>query len=104
MTQDEDLMVKFALKWLPYGGGDEHILPEFGVTPDEFYRRLSLLVNTVRATRVDLGSRRQLVELCSLELARPVFPHARRRKLSRTDRGEQPAGAPQRRSMSPSRR
>ncbi|UZG59909.1 hypothetical protein [Rhodococcus opacus] len=62
-------MIAFALKWLPYGGGDEHILPEFGVVPVEFYRRLVQLMNTVGATHVELGTRRQLVELCSLKLA-----------------------------------
>lgn len=70
MTQDEDLMVRFALKWLPYGGGDEHILPEFGLMPTEFYRRLAQLAETMRATNIDLGLRRQLVELCSLKLTR----------------------------------
>lgn len=104
MTHDEDLMVRFALKWLPYGGGDEHILPEFGLMPDEFYRRLSQLMDTICTPHLDPGSRRRLSEFSSLKLARPVLTHARRRRHSRTDQVKHPAGTSPRRGMPPSRR
>ncbi len=91
MTHDEDLMVRFALKWLPYGGGDEHILPEFGLMPDEFYRRLSQLMDTVGTPHLDPGSRRRLSEFSSLKLARPAVAHARRRHCAQPDPNNSPA-------------
>lgn len=37
-------MIDFAYRWRDFDG-DEYILPEFGIQPDEFYRRLlSILV------------------------------------------------------------
>jgi hypothetical protein len=39
-NKEELAMLDFAIKWAPFGGGDEHILPEFGVLPAVFYRRL----------------------------------------------------------------
>lgn len=42
-------MIAFAAKWEPFVGGDEYILPEFGVQPGEFYRRLAHLLTDDRA-------------------------------------------------------
>lgn len=33
--------VAFALRWAQFDSGDEYILPQFGITPVAFYRRLS---------------------------------------------------------------
>ncbi len=35
MTADD--LIKFVVKWEPFGGGDEYILPEFGIVPAVFY-------------------------------------------------------------------
>lgn len=68
MTPDEHLMLTFALRWLPYGGGDEHLLPEFGLHPPDFYGRLQEMVAR-RFTGVDFETRRQLLEHCAVKLA-----------------------------------
>ncbi|MBD0860344.1 hypothetical protein IA539_03855 [Gordonia sp. zg691] len=34
-------MVQFVARWAPYDGGDEEILPTFGVRPAVFYRRMA---------------------------------------------------------------
>ncbi|WP_143548714.1 DUF3263 domain-containing protein [Rhodococcus sp. ACPA1] len=65
MTEDELVMLDFAVKWAPFGGGDEHILPEFGVFPTEFYQRLQRLL---RHPGVNECVRRRLDELCALKL------------------------------------
>jgi hypothetical protein len=100
VRQDQAQMIAYAQKWLPYGGGDEHILPEFGLVPAVFYRRLLRLMNTVGATQVELGSRRQLVELCSLKLA-----HVGREEesLSRSGASSDQSFDRRRRSRVPSR-
>ena len=61
-------MLTFALRWLPYGGGDEHLLPEFGLNPPAFYRRLQEML-AKRFTGVDFETRRQLLEHCAVKLA-----------------------------------
>ncbi|KXX58912.1 hypothetical protein [Rhodococcus sp. LB1] len=67
MTKEELAMLDFAVKWAPFGGGDEHILPEFGIFPAVFYRRLQRLL-THHPTLNDTV-RRRLDELCTLKLA-----------------------------------
>ncbi|MDX5967371.1 hypothetical protein SIM91_29545 [Rhodococcus opacus] len=79
MTKDELAMLDFAVKWAPFGGGDEHILPEFGVYPAVFYRRLQPLLT--HHPTVNDSVRRRLDELCTLKLA-PTHP-AKRRSYSR---------------------
>ncbi|WP_009476885.1 DUF3263 domain-containing protein [Rhodococcus sp. JVH1] len=71
MTEDELEMLDFAVKWAPFGGGDEHILPEFGVFPTAFYRQLQRLLT--RHHGVNDSVRRRLDELCTLKLA-PMHP------------------------------
>jgi hypothetical protein len=70
VTKDELAMLDFAVKWAPFGGGDEHILPEFGVFPTEFYRRLQRLL-TDHSTIND-SIRRPLDELCISRLESPA--------------------------------
>ncbi|MFZ2178635.1 MAG: DUF3263 domain-containing protein [Rhodococcus sp. (in: high G+C Gram-positive bacteria)] len=69
MTPDEHAMLTFARQWLPYGGGDEHILPEFGLLPPVFYSRLHQLLGKNRFLGDDFGVRRQLLEQCAVKLA-----------------------------------
>lgn len=70
MTREERAMLRFALSWLPYGGGDELVLPEFGIFPPVFYRRLLRLLETCHDPEVDPAAKAELVELCSLKLTR----------------------------------
>jgi hypothetical protein len=78
VTREELEMLDFAVKWAPFGGGDEHILPEFGIFPAVFYRRLQRLL---AHTTVDDSVRRRLDELCTTKLA-PARP-GRKRSYSR---------------------
>lgn len=32
-------VLRFLTRWAPFGGGDEEILPTFGITPTTFYSR-----------------------------------------------------------------
>lgn len=66
MTKDELAILDFAVKWAPFGGGDEHILPEFGIFPAVFYHRLQRLLH--RHLSVNDTVRRRLDELCTLKL------------------------------------
>ncbi|MFC0454095.1 DUF3263 domain-containing protein [Rhodococcus jostii] len=67
MTEGELAMLDFAVKWAPFGGGDEHILPEFGVFPTVFYQRLQRLLT--HHPGVNDSVRRRLDALCTLKLA-----------------------------------
>ncbi|MBC2642086.1 MULTISPECIES: hypothetical protein [unclassified Rhodococcus (in: high G+C Gram-positive bacteria)] len=79
MTREELDMLDFAVKWAPFGGGDEHILPEFGIFPAVFYRRLQRLL--ARHATVDDSVRLRLDELCTNKLA--PAPTGRKRSYSR---------------------
>ncbi|KXF53468.1 hypothetical protein AXA44_08390 [Rhodococcus sp. SC4] len=70
MTNEEEAMVVFALRWAPYGGGDEHILPQFGLLPAVYYRRLQRLLTSKILERIGYGTKRSLLELCAVKLAR----------------------------------
>lgn len=39
-------MVCFVAKWAPFGGGDEDVLPTFGVHPIVFYSRVATLIRS----------------------------------------------------------
>ncbi|MFI6040186.1 hypothetical protein ACIA8C_01035 [Nocardia sp. NPDC051321] len=45
MRYQRDLL-EFAVEWAPYDGGDEHVLPIFGLTIGEYYTRLLRLLAT----------------------------------------------------------
>ena len=79
MTREELDMLDFAVKWAPFGGGDEHILPEFGILPTVFYRRLQRLLT--RHTTINDSVKRRLDELCTTKLT-PTRPN-RKRSYSR---------------------
>jgi len=67
VTREELDMLDFAVKWAPFGGGDEHILPEFGVFPTVFYRRLQRLLT--HHPTINDSVKRRLDELCTTKLA-----------------------------------
>ncbi len=50
---DENDLVRFAVQWAPFGGGDEYILPAFGLLPEQFYRRVHRAVQSGHTDRDD---------------------------------------------------
>jgi hypothetical protein len=66
MDSYERELVEFAVRWCPYGGGDEHILPEFGISPGEFYRRVLTTLDTqpTPESATALGQWVRLRKLC----------------------------------------
>lgn len=74
MRPDDRAMLAFAAKWSPFGGGYEHILPEFGLTPAVFYRRLLAMVTTTPTDEVDFATRTFLRQFCVSKLSRSTRP------------------------------
>lgn len=66
---NENDLIDFALRWEPFGGGDEFILPEFGIAPVVFYRRL-LRILASTTTELTAPQRRRIAELCRSKLVR----------------------------------
>lgn len=60
-------MLEFAIQWLPSGGGDEFLLPEFGMTPRSFYQKLSLLLDDFDYWRIDPALAARLREMCAIK-------------------------------------
>jgi hypothetical protein len=60
-------LIAFATRWEPFGGGDEYILPEFGLQPEQFYRRLTQLLTDHR-TPIEPATRSRLKVLCHNKL------------------------------------
>lgn len=64
-------MVRFALRWLPFGGGsDMDIFVEFGTPASEFYRRLAVILRRRPELVLNDVDRCQLLRLCSLRSTR----------------------------------
>ncbi|QZS52629.1 DUF3263 domain-containing protein [Rhodococcus opacus] len=80
MTHDEHSMLAFAMKWLPYGGGDEQMLPEFGLVPSAFYQRLQTMLISRAFLGIEFATRQQLLEQCAVKLSNPTEPIRRKRK------------------------
>ncbi|MFC0452228.1 DUF3263 domain-containing protein [Rhodococcus jostii] len=70
MPDIDHSMITFAKRWSPYGGGDEYILPEFGITPMLFYQRLHTTLERKFVEGLDLTTRLSLREFCARKLAR----------------------------------
>jgi len=64
VTREEYEMIDFASRWISYDGGDELILPEFGVHPAVFYSRLSVLLE-----RPEFEGASRLRALCRRKLS-----------------------------------
>ncbi|MDM7489737.1 DUF3263 domain-containing protein [Rhodococcus sp. GXMU-t2271] len=65
-------LLDFAVEWAPYGGGDEHVLPTFGLDLTEYYRRLLHLLDTPVTRSMDPATILQLRQQCSKRLASPT--------------------------------
>ncbi|MFE5700324.1 DUF3263 domain-containing protein [Rhodococcus koreensis] len=62
-------LLAFTLRWLPYGGGDEFILPHFGIGPSLFYRRVLAALRPVRDHRLSPEERGRLTDFCLRKIA-----------------------------------
>ncbi|MFE7423475.1 DUF3263 domain-containing protein [Rhodococcus sp. NPDC057529] len=62
-------MLKFAAEWAPYGGGEEHVLPTFGLTAGDYYRRLMRLLETLDARSLPVPLILRLRHQCLERLA-----------------------------------
>lgn len=77
-------LIQFALRWEPFGGGDEFIFPEFGVAPLLFYRRLLRILESA-AEDLTMSQNHRLTRLCDQKVARlqiaqrPDMANTRRR-------------------------
>ncbi|RYF60130.1 MAG: DUF3263 domain-containing protein [Comamonadaceae bacterium] len=62
-------MLEFANRWCRFGGGDDHIFTEFGLSVPTFYRRVLALVESRRTTELDCSTKRSLRTFCTLKLS-----------------------------------
>ena len=69
-------MLSFVARWAPFDHGDEYILPEFGLQPTMYYRRLLTLLLTPPCPRLDPPDRQRIITLCQhkLDASRPAIP------------------------------
>ncbi|PBC47184.1 hypothetical protein CJ177_43465 [Rhodococcus sp. ACPA1] len=81
VSSDDARLVDFALRWAEYGGVDEYILPEFGIQPATYYRRLLRLLQPVLTPRLESSDRARLVTLCRSKLGYP--PHRRHKRSTK---------------------
>ncbi|MGC0367492.1 hypothetical protein ABH922_005544 [Rhodococcus sp. 27YEA15] len=68
MDPYENEMLKFVQMWKPYGGADDQVLPEFGMTVDVFYRRVLDILERPRMLALAYDERRDLRQFCQLKL------------------------------------
>ncbi|BAH55472.1 hypothetical protein ROP_72250 [Rhodococcus opacus B4] len=62
-------MLGYVIAWAPFGGGDEEILPQFGITPDNFYLRLARILESRSCGGIDFATRNRLREFCAGKLS-----------------------------------
>lgn len=70
LTPDDREMIAYALRWLPFGSGDEYIFPQFGITPAVFYHRIVLLIVTGSINFIDEDICDELGIFCKRRIAR----------------------------------
>ena len=68
MDAHDRAMLQFAQRWSPYGGGDEQIFTEFGVSIPTFYRRVLTLVES-RTTDLNYATKQVLRTFCAVKLS-----------------------------------
>ncbi len=59
-------MLDFAVRWMPYGGGEaEDIMVTFGMSPETYFRRLEhVLTHPAQPTGLDAPSVQALHRVC----------------------------------------
>ncbi|WP_397517952.1 DUF3263 domain-containing protein [Rhodococcus opacus] len=75
-------ILTFAATWAPYDGGDEHVLPTFGISLDEYYRRVLHLLDTPAARSIDPSTILRIRHRCMQRLATTT------RNVPRTGNGQ----------------
>ncbi|ROZ49039.1 DUF3263 domain-containing protein [Rhodococcus sp. WS3] len=61
-------MLDFAITWRPYGGSDDQIFPEFGVSIPAFYGRVLRMLDKPHSAGLDYQTSAVLREFCSTKL------------------------------------
>ncbi|WP_174187280.1 DUF3263 domain-containing protein [Nocardia barduliensis] len=69
MTPNERSILEFAERWHRFDGGDEYILPTFGITPAVFYQRVLRLLIVGNSNGMDMPTCELLRQLCYRKLA-----------------------------------
>lgn len=68
MNDNRTAILEHALRWAPYGGGTEEILPLFGLSISEYHRRLLALLETPCSVSVDPGTVASIRDQCRRQL------------------------------------
>lgn len=64
MNRDADI-IAFAVRWRHWGGGDSSdIFVEFGISQDQYFRRLARILGSVRARELSPDVREELWAIC----------------------------------------
>ncbi|KXX58994.1 DUF3263 domain-containing protein [Rhodococcus sp. LB1] len=72
-------MLAFARTWQPYGGNDDQILPEFGVTAATFYQRVLALLSRPLTHGVEATECQGMRAFCVEKLREYGYPAAPQR-------------------------
>ncbi|WP_040795766.1 hypothetical protein [Nocardia higoensis] len=64
ITEPRDLL-EYAVEWAPFGGGQEDILVRFGLTIDEYHRRISEIIDSPVADTLAVHIRNTIRRQCS---------------------------------------
>ncbi|MDF3310572.1 DUF3263 domain-containing protein [Rhodococcus sp. T2V] len=68
MNDHEKDMLAFARTWKPYGGNDDEILPEFGLTATTFYHRVLALLNRPLTHGLGIAECQAIRTFCAAKL------------------------------------
>lgn len=69
MDDSERSLINFVVQWCEYGGGEELILPQFGIVPTEFYHRILAVVERGENSGLSSSTRLFLRQHCKVRLA-----------------------------------
>ncbi|SEC29938.1 DUF3263 domain-containing protein [Rhodococcus koreensis] len=83
MDLHEKDMLAFARTWQPYGGNDDQILPEFGISEPTFYQRVLALLARPRTVGLGDEERKALITFCMAKLREYGYPQRDRPGMTR---------------------
>jgi len=64
LNSHDQAMLAFVKTWHPYGGADEEIFPEFGVSAPSFYRRVLALLGRSITSQIEAVESEALQAFC----------------------------------------
>ncbi|AWK76157.1 hypothetical protein CBI38_32120 (plasmid) [Rhodococcus oxybenzonivorans] len=76
MDSYDKALLDYTTRWCNFGGGDEDIFTEFGLTPEVFYRRVLALLEQRFVTELEFPARQYLRAYCTEKLT--ASAHQRR--------------------------